>query len=131
MIADGIERRMIIVVNLFVAVSAIAGGFAILAGWLAPPIEALEGSIFASYDVPALALLILVGGTAVVASIALIRHLNWAAAASVLAGLTLMAYLLVEVATLGLSTWLQPFYFVVALIMIVLALRLPAAKSAL
>ncbi len=117
--------------DLFVAVSAIAGGFAILAGWLAPPIEALQGSIFTSYDVPALALPVAVGGVALVASIALIRHLIWAATASVVAGLTLTAYLVVEVATIGLSSWLQPFYFVVALIMIVLAVRLPTAERAL
>ncbi len=130
MMADGIERRALIVVDLFVAVSAIAGGFAILAGWLAPPMEALQGSIFSSYDVPALALVVVVGGASLVASIALIRHLTWAATASVMAGLALMAYLVVEVATIGLSSWLQPFYFVVALIMIVLALQLMAGERA-
>jgi hypothetical protein len=130
MMADGIERRALIVVDLFVAVSAIAGGFAILAGLLALPIEALQGSIFTSYDVPALVLLVAVGGAALVASIALIRHLLWAPTASFVAGLALMAYLVVEVATIGLSSWLQPFYFVIALIMIVLAVQMMAGERA-
>jgi hypothetical protein len=125
MFLKSVARVLLIVLNAFLGVTAAAGGVALLTGEIAPPLELLEGSPFASYTVPGLALLVWVGGSALAATVLLLRYHPWGAAASALAGLIIMGFEIVEVwavgSELGLARTLQLFYFTLGLLIAALA----------
>ena len=83
----------------FIALTAIGGGIALLTGAEANrfPIEWLDGTPFKDYTIPALLLAIAVGGSSLVACLAILRGRNVATPASMLAGLIMMGYIVVEV----------------------------------
>ncbi|MGD1148960.1 MAG: hypothetical protein ABR961_13535 [Thermoanaerobaculaceae bacterium] len=85
----------------FLGVSAVPGGIALLAGIDAPPVEQLKGSVFADYTIPGLSLLLIVGGSAVLATVLLIRKSRFAVLASIGAGLGVMVFEFVEVLVIG------------------------------
>jgi hypothetical protein len=94
-------RISLIVFNLFLAVTAIAGGIGLLAGVNVPPIEFLKKSPFNSYFVPGLALLVLVGGSASFAATMLIRSHRHAFLANITAAAAIIIFETVEVAVIG------------------------------
>jgi len=75
-------RITLLVVEAFVAVTAVAGGLSLMVGALvpdlatvlSPPVEYLEGSAFSSYLVPGLALALVLGGIHTLAFILLRRR---------------------------------------------------------
>jgi len=99
--ARNLLRIVLINVTAFLAFSAFAGGVGLLIGWNTPSVDELRGSIFNDFTVPAISLFILVGGSALLASIWLIRRHQFAVAASALAGLAIMAFLFVQVLVIG------------------------------
>jgi hypothetical protein len=82
----------------FIALTAIGGGIALLTGAEANrfPIEWLEGTPFKDYTIPALVLAIAVGGSSLVACVTTIAGRNVGTLASMLAGLIMMGYVVVE-----------------------------------
>jgi len=107
----------LIVLNVFLAVTAIAGGVALITGAAAPSVDMLQGSPFDTYFVPGLALVILVGGLATVALFMLLRRHRYAALASLAAAVAIVVFESVEIAVIGSpqgsSRILQIFYFAV------------------
>ena len=103
----------------FLGVTAVLGGLALLFGWLGIPTDLLVGSPFGSYTVPALALIVLVGGSGTLATMLMLRQPTVGPAASGVAGLLLVAFEAVELAVIGFS-WLLAVY--VALGLAILAL---------
>ena len=67
------HRSSLIILESFLALTAIGGAIGLLTGTGAPPREILTHSPFADYTVPGLALLLIVGGPALVAVILLAR----------------------------------------------------------
>ena len=51
----------LIVLDAFLAFTAVVGGIGLLTGAISPPLASLQGSPFSTYTIPALALLVLVG----------------------------------------------------------------------
>ncbi len=86
---------------IFVAVSAIPGGIALLAGFHSPPLAQLEGSVFPSFVIPGLALVFLVGGSAAAAAVLLVRRNRFAVPTAFVAGFAVMAFEFVEVLAIG------------------------------
>jgi hypothetical protein len=105
----------LIVLNAFLALTAILGGLAILAGVHVPSTEELTTSIFKGATVPGIALTLIVGGSALLATILLLRKSNFALLASILAGIIIMFFEFVEVQIIGappgVAQNLQIFYF--------------------
>ncbi len=60
-------RGALILLTGFLALSAVPGGITLLAGVYTPPVQQPKGSVFSSFIVPGLALLVVVGGTALLA----------------------------------------------------------------
>ena len=120
-------RIPLLIVQALVALSAAAGGVALAlderAGALGiiPPLDRLEGTPFDSYLVPGLVLLIVVGGTHVLAFVLLLRRATWALAASAVAGCGLMIWVFVQMVFIPYS-FLQAVYFGSGLLEIVLVL---------
>lgn len=123
---SGFLRVALIVLDAFLALTALAGGIGLLTGVATPPVEQLAGSPFRDYTIPALALFILVGGGALVAAIMTLRRHPLAPLASAAAGGMIIFFEIVEVFAIGsepgVARNLQIFYFGLGLLILVLAL---------
>jgi hypothetical protein len=96
-----------------------------LTGTIAPGLDLLQGSPFTSYTIPGLALLVLVGGSALTATVMLLRRHPFGTLASAVAGVMIMGFEVVEVLVIGsepgVARNLQLFYFSLGLLIVVLA----------
>lgn len=114
----------------FGALNAFAGGYYGLSGAAGVPRVWLSGSPFSSYVIPSLILLVVVGGSLLLATIAVLarwRSDRWVAIG---AGLVLTVWLAVQIAILGYVSWMQPVTVIAAVAIIGLASLLPAAVPA-
>lgn len=125
MVAQRTRHLILGVLDVFLAATAIAGGLALIVGWIQLPLAWLEGTPFRSYTIPGLVLMILVGGGAVAALIATFMGHTFAEVGSALAGLMIMGFEVVEVLVVGsqpgLMRTLQIFYLVLGLAIAALA----------
>ena len=117
---------LLIVLTIFLALSAVAGGIQLLEGTYAPPVDLLAGSPFDGYVIPGLALGVIVGGSAFFAAVLLIRKSRFGLLASVAAGLIIMFFEFVEVLVIGSPEGpafaLQVFYFGLGVVIAVVSL---------
>ena len=123
-----IIRNVLIILISFLALTALGGGIGLLTGLNAPPLVFLDGTPFSSYIIPGLALLILVGGTAALASILIVRNHSHAWAVAVVSAIAVVVFEIVEVIYIGspegIAQNLQIFYFTYGIILGVLDLYL-------
>ncbi len=123
--------------ELFVALTAIQGAIFVVPNL---PAAWLKGSPFADYTVPALALGIVCGGGSLVAGLAVIFRPLLGAVLSVMAGLIVIAFELVEIGVVGFTlatygpgspqAWFQLIYLAVGATIAVLGIRLALAVGA-
>lgn len=85
----------------FLSLTAVGGAIALLFGFAAPPLEMLSGSVFSSYLIPGLALLILVGLGALAAMVLLSRKHRWSVQAALGSAATILIFETVEVISIG------------------------------
>ncbi len=108
-------RTLLIVLTAFLSLTAFAGGIGLVTGLNAPPVDALAGTMFPDFTVPGLALFVVVGGTALVATILLVRRSRYTLTLASLSGIAIMCFEFVEVLAIGSSPGiarnLQIFYF--------------------
>ena len=126
-------KTALIALQLLVAANAVGGGIYGLAGAKDVPTEWLEGSPFHSYTVPSLFLLGVVGGGMLVATAAWLLRRRIAPWLSLGMGVTLMLWIVAQVAIITLNSWLQPASFAAGLAITALAvyaLRRPAEVPA-
>ena len=112
-------RMTLLIVQAFVALTALAGGAAVMMGTLDP--EYLEGSPFTSYLVPGLTLAVVLGGVHILAFIQLERRLPWALFVSAAAGYTTLIWIFVQMVYIPFS-FLQLTYFAIGLLEVGLVL---------
>lgn len=126
------ERYTLILLDAFLAISAVAGGIGLLTGAIAPDVAQLQGSPFGSYLIPGLALLCLVGGSAMLATGLMLRLPDLGIVASGVAGVMIMGFEVIEVLVIGsdpgLARNLQLLYFTLGLLIVLLARALWAAQ---
>jgi len=124
-------RVALLSVQAFVAVTAAAGGAALIAGsviptWgfaIVPPAQYLEGSPFASYVVPGLLLLLVVGGSHAAAFWFGIRRPALVPFAAATGGYICLIWIFVQMIYIPFS-FLQAVYFVAGLVQVGLSLVL-------
>jgi hypothetical protein len=108
-------RVLLIVLLIFLAITSVAGGVALITGAIAPGVEMLEGSPFKDYTVPGLSLAILVGGPAIAAVILLLRRHPWGVLVGGVAAMGIIIFESVEVLVIGsepgVARTLQSLYF--------------------
>jgi len=92
-------RAVLALADAAVAVTAIGGGFALVAGLEASrfPAAWLEGTPFDSYVVPGLLLTVVVGGSAAVGAVLALVGSRYAGSASLIAGLILVSWIVGEI----------------------------------
>jgi hypothetical protein len=118
-------RVALIGVDLFEAASAIIGAVGLVVGFMAIPISVLSTTPFVDFTVPALLLGVVVGGSALAAGIVTLLEIRrWDALASAAAGCITLGWLTIEIAMIGLATPAQVVWWLVGLLMVVLAVLL-------
>jgi hypothetical protein len=110
-----IAHIVLIVLTGFLALTAFAGGIGLLAGFNAPPVDSLKGSLFKDFTIPGLSLFVIVGGSALLAAILLGRKSKFAVLFATVAGIIIMFFEFVEVLVIGsppgIAQTLQTIYF--------------------
>jgi hypothetical protein len=117
-----VTRMLLLIVQAFVGLTAVAGGVALalgalvpsLATVLSPPVAYLEGSPFSSYLVPGLILAVVLGGVHLVAFWMLLRRHPSALFAAAVAAFDAAIWIFVELVVIPFS-FLQVLYFVASL----------------
>jgi hypothetical protein len=112
-----------------IALNAFAGGYYGLKGADGVPTEWLQGSPFRDYFVPSLILLIAVGGSSAIASVAVFEGLRVARLAAFAAGLIVLCWLAVQVAIIGNVSWMQPTTAIAASLVLVLGSLLRPSRQ--
>jgi len=109
----------------FNTLSSFAGGIGFLVtGDLGMPLSLLEGSPFSNFTVPAIILLIVVGGTQTVASVLLIARRESALLWSAIAGFGMVIWIFVETVILRGGSFLQALYFATGTLQLVCVVAL-------
>lgn len=122
-----VERTALTILDSFLAVSAILGGLGLVTGRYAPPTEMLAGSPFSTYAVPGLALILVIGGVSLAATVLVARRARAGLAVSVAAASFLLIFEAVELAIIG-FTGLLAGCVVLAVLILALAAALWRAE---
>lgn len=123
-------RPVVVVVDLFEAVSALLGAAGLIVGFIGIPVTILTGTPFADFTMPALLLGCVVGGSALAAAvIAMFGPRQVDALATAVAGCVTVGWMTVEIAMIGLGIPAQVVWFYVGLVMIGLAALLWLAEA--
>ncbi len=123
-LSENIIRYSLIILLLLVAINAFSGGFYGMAGAESVPKEWLKGSPFSSYFIPGLFLFIVVGGSAFLAAIFMLRRHRLARKAAYVCGIIILLWLLVQVIIIGYVSWMQPTTATAAIIILLLTWQL-------
>ena len=113
----------------FGALNAFAGGYYGLSGAEGVPVEWLQGSPFSDYTVPSLVLLIMVGGSLLVATAAVFARSRVARACALLAGAIVLIWIAVQVTIIGYVSWMQPATVIGGVLILLLAWALPPPRA--
>lgn len=120
-IKDALPRYALGTLLAFVALNAFGGGIYGVGGAEGVSTEWLEETPFRDYVIPSMILFVAVGGSSLVAAIAVFRRATWARQAAFGAGVVLLVWIAVQVALIGYRLWLQPAFFGIGLVVLVLA----------
>ena len=113
----------------FGALNAFGGGFYGLSGAEGVPLELLDGSPFRTYFFPSLILLVVVGGSLLLAAIAVLARSRLAKPSALAAGAILLVWIAVQVGIIGYVSWMQPVTAIAGLIVLLLAALLPGNED--
>ncbi len=111
-ILSSITTVTLLVVTGFNALSAIAGGVGLLMpGSLGMPLSMIENSPFTSFFWPGIILLLVIGGSQVLAFVTLLRRTPGCLFWTAVAGFAMVIWIVVEVAIMGTFVLLHGIYF--------------------
>ena len=104
-----------IILTILLAITAIPGGVMLLVNFYAPPVEQLQGSIFKDFTIPGLALALVVGGSALVSAVKLLKKNIFGSMSAATVGVIIMCFEFVQVLIIrsptGPARILQIIYF--------------------
>lgn len=124
-----VARIGLTVTDAFVALTASGGGIALMTGLEGArfPLAMLDGTPFDSYVLPGLLLAAVVGGSATIATLAMLRNPELGAALSQLAGIVMVGWIIGEMVLLDQPvepTMTEIVYLVLGLVMILVGMLL-------
>lgn len=110
-----VANAVLIILILFLALTATLGGLAIVTGINAPNTTELTNSVFKGSLIPGIALFLIVGGSATLAVVLLLRKSRFGVLFATVAGIVIMFFEFVEVLVIGspagVARTLQIFYY--------------------
>jgi hypothetical protein len=123
-------RKQLLFLHTLVGISAVAGGVGLITtGGLGMPLSVLSDTIFDSFFIPGLILAFIVGGTQLLAAVAIYRRKKYAVEVSAIAAFGLLIWLFTEAMILRERNMLQVLYFGLAILSLILAFLLDNAKK--
>ena len=96
---------------LFNAISAIGGGLALMTGWIPEQPSWVQHTDFSSLYFPGVILMAIVGGSSLVAALAMLKHSAGWQFSSILAGVIMLFWIVGEIASIHGFHFLQVIYF--------------------
>jgi len=124
--SENLIRYILAALLALVALNAFAGGFYGMSGAEGVPIEWLSGTPFSDYFIPSLILFVVVGGSSLVAAIAVFLRLRFARLLALDAAATLFVWLAVQLVIIGYVSWMQPTTAMAGLLVLILTWALPS-----
>jgi hypothetical protein len=106
------RRPMLIGLLLFNGLSAAAGGLALMTGWIPEQPSWVRGTDFSSNYFPGVILLAVVGGSSLIAAIAVLKDSDGSQLASIVAGTVMVCWIIGEIASIRAFHVLQVVYLV-------------------
>lgn len=116
-----VVRIGLVILLAFIALTSIPSGVAMITGALHIPPEFLQGSLFRNYTIPGLVLAIIVGGSSLLAAVTVFVRREWSIIISMVAGIMMASYEVVELAIIQQFSWLQVLYFAIGAVILGLA----------
>lgn len=116
-----LSRKILIVLEVLVGLSEVAGGVGLITGTITFPDTVLQSTPFSSFLIPALVLGLILGGTTLVAAVLLASHHPLGVLVSLAAGCLLIGWVVVQVTMIGYISFLQPLMFSLGALIFVLA----------
>jgi len=124
------QRKILIGLLLFHAVTAMAGGIALMTNRTSMPNEYLTlFSDFPSFYFPGVILMAVVGGSALIAGIALWKRVVGAELAAIVSAVIMLMWLIGEIVSIGEIHFLQLVYLITALAVLKLTPASPNKKA--
>ncbi len=122
---NNIIRYSLGILLLLVAINSFGGGWYGMAGARDVPISWLEDTPFRDYFIPSLILFLIVGGSALIAAIAVFRRLGSARNVAFISVVILTLWLTVQIMIIGYVSWMQPTTAVATVLILLLTFKLP------
>ena len=122
---DGFPRRALGALLAFVALNAFGGGLYGAAGAEGVSTEWLRGTPFRDYLIPSVLHFVAVGGSCLLAAMSVFGRRRWARPAAFAAGTILLVWMTAQLILIGYTSWLQPTFVAIALLILVLTIALP------
>jgi hypothetical protein len=112
------DARILFGLLLFNGISAVGGGFALMTGWIPKQASWIEHTDFGSLYFPGVILMAIVGGSSLLAALAMMkRSFGWQLF-SLLTGLIMLFWIVGEIASIRAFHFLQVIYFVTGALVI-------------
>ena len=119
-----IVRIALVVMETFIALTAIVTGVYVLIagpGVIQMSLDLLRNKPFSDYTIPMLILVVVVGGSSLLAAATVFIRREWSVLLSVVAGLMMIGFEVVELVVMQRYMWLQVLYFVLGVVIFALA----------
>jgi hypothetical protein len=114
-----VTRVVLIVCEIFLAVSTIVSGISMLVGFLKPG-DALKDSWFSDFTIPGILLIVVLGGLAVAGTVVLLKRLPWAPFVTFSSGMAIIIWICVQM-TMVQYSWMQPAFLGLGVVIAALA----------
>ncbi len=121
-------RWLLGVLLAFGALNAFGGGYYGMAGAKGIPTAWLDGSPFTDYVVPSVILFVVVGGSFLLAALAVLARRPSGRLLAQAAGVIVLGWLTVQLAVIGYVSWMQPTTAIAGIVVLALASRLSSAR---
>ncbi len=112
------RNKALLGVHLFNGVSATGGGLALMIGWIPEQPSWVEHTGFTSNYFPGVILLAIVGGSALVAALSMLKRIDVWQLSSIVAGMIMVFWIVGEVASIRGFHILQVIYLITGLLVL-------------
>jgi hypothetical protein len=106
------QRKILLGFLLLNGVSAVAGGLALMTDWIPEQVSWVRNTDFPSNYFPGVILMAVVGGSSLIAAIALMKGIDGWQLASIVAGMVMVFWIVGEIASIRAFHFLQVIYLV-------------------
>lgn len=118
-------RKLLIALLLFLGITAAIGGMQLIrTNGMGMPIDWLSKSPFPNFIIPGFILLLIVGGSSLLAAFLHIKNHKYAIEASVTAGFGILIWIFTELMMIPHASFLQVIYFALGILILILSMFL-------